>query len=267
MVEAGWQRERDIASQAAREAGALLLDRLGAAGQVEFKSSVVDPVTAADRDSQALIADRLLTAFPDDLLLGEEDDARDTVAGDGRLWIVDPLDGTVNFVHGYPVFAVSIALYADGAVQVGVLYDPGRDEMFVATRGGGATLNGRPIAVSDTPTLIAAMVATGFPYDLEERRAVLPLFDTLVQRTQAVRRDGSAALNLAYVACGRFDAYWERNVQPWDIAAAELFLEEAGGRLTGYDGDAFSLWAGEVVASNGCIHDALLAVIASVAAE
>lgn len=258
-----FQREREAAERAAREAGALILDRLGAAGQVQFKSSVVDPVTAADRHSQALIAERLLGAFPGDMLLGEEGDARTTASSGGRLWIVDPIDGTVNFLHGYPVFAVSIALYCDGAVQAGVLYDPSRDEMFVATRGEGATLNGRTLAVSQTGELIAAMVATGFPYDLTARRDVLPLFGRVVERTQAVRRDGSAALNLAYVACGRFDAYWERDVQPWDVASAALFVEEAGGRLSGYDGGPFDLWAGEVVASNGLVHDAMLDLIAS----
>lgn len=262
-----YQRERGIAEQAARAAGALILGRLGTAGQVQFKSSVVDPVTAADRDSQTLIAERLLGAFPDDQLLGEEGDAGATAAGSGRLWIVDPIDGTVNFVHGYPVFAVSVALYANEAVQVGVLYDPTRDEMFAATRGTGATLNGRPIAISETGELIAAMVATGFPYDLAARREVLPLFGAIVERTQAVRRDGSAALNLAYVACGRFDAYWEQDVQPWDIAAAALLLEEAGGRLSGYDGSPFDLWAHKIVASNGRIHDALLDLIASVIRE
>ena len=258
-----FQRELEVAEQAARAAGALILDRLGATGPVQFKSSVIDPVTAADRDSQALIAERLLSAFPGDRLLGEEGDARATAAGPGRLWIVDPIDGTVNFLHGYPVFAVSIALHCDGAVQAGVLYDPTRDEMFSATRGGGATLNGRPLAISGTSELIAAMVATGFPYDLEARRRSLPLFGAIVERTQAVRRDGSAALNLAYVACGRFDAYWERGIQPWDVAASSLFLTEAGGRLTGYDGGPFDLWGGDVVASNGELHDALLAIIAS----
>ena len=259
-----YQREREIAEQAAREAGALILERLGAAGQVQYKSSVVDPVTAADRDSQALITERLLGAFPADLLLGEEGDARTPAGGSGRLWIVDPIDGTVNFLHGYPVFAVSIALYDADAVRVGVLYDPSRDEMFSAIRGQGATLNGTRLAVSDTRELIASMVATGFPYDLAARRDTLPLFGRVIERTQAVRRDGSAALNLAYVACGRFDAYWERAVQPWDLAAAALLVEEAAGRLSDYDGQAFDLWGGEVVASNGHVHDAMLELIASV---
>ncbi len=258
-----FRREREVAERAARAAGALILDRLGAAGAVQFKSSVVDPVTATDRDSQALITGQLRAAFPGDRVLGEEGDVRATAAGPGRLWIVDPLDGTVNFMHGYPVFAVSIALYCEGAVQVGALYDPTRDEMFGATRGCGATLNGRPLAVSETSELIAAMAATGFPYNLAARREVMPLFGRVVERTQAVRRDGSAALNLAYVACGRFDAYWERWIQPWDVAAAALFVEEAGGRLTRYDSSAFDVWGGEVVATNGKLHDALLDVITS----
>lgn len=245
----------------------MIVARLGATGQVQFKSSVVDPVTETDRDSQALITELLLATFPEDRLLAEEGDARANADAPGRLWIIDPLDGTVNFLHGYPVFAVSIAFACDGVVQVGILYDPNRDEMFAATRGQGATLNGRPLAVSRTGELIAAMVATGFPYDLAARRDVLPLFDRIVEQTQAVRRDGSAALNLAYVAAGRFDAYWECGIQAWDIAAAALFVEEAGGRLTDYDGGPFDLWSNRVVATNGRVHDELLDVIASINRE
>ncbi|MCO5175874.1 MAG: inositol monophosphatase [Thermomicrobiales bacterium] len=252
------QHELEIATATAREAGALLLSRLGEVGKVEFKSSLVDPVTSADRDSQALVTKQLHDAFPDDDIFGEESESHERPTDTRRAWIIDPLDGTVNFLHGYPTFAVSIALYAEGRSQLGLLYDPSRDELFHAIDGHGAYLNGAPIHVSNTSTLIAAMVASGFPYDLDARRKVMPLFNWMVQETQGARRGGSAALDLAYVACGRFDAYWEGNLQAWDVAAAALLVQEAGGRLSRYDGAPFDIWAGEVLASNRLIHDAML---------
>jgi len=258
MADHDLQRELEVASAAATEAGVLLLSRLGDFGKVEFKSSLVDPVTSADRDSQALVTKQLHAAFPDDDIFGEESESHERPSDAHRTWIIDPLDGTVNFMHGYPTFAVSIALYAEGRSQLGVLYDPTRGELFHAINGHGAFLNNEPIRVSTASSLIAAMVASGFPYDLEARRKVMPLFHWMVQRTQAVRRGGSAALDLAYVACGRFDAYWENNIQSWDVAAAALLVQEAGGRLTRYDGAPFDIWAGEVLASNGLIHDAML---------
>lgn len=258
MADHRFQHELEIATATAREAGALLLSRLGDFGKVEFKSSLVDPVTSADRDCQALIIRQLHAAFPDDDVFGEESESHERPANDRRAWIIDPLDGTVNFLHGYPTFAVSIALYAEGRSQLGVIYDPSRDELFHAIEGHGAFLNGVPIRVSAVSTLIAAMVATGFPYDLDARRTVMPLFGWMVQQTQAVRRGGSAALDLAYVACGRFDAYWETNLQSWDVAAAALLVQEAGGTLSRYDGAPFDIWTGEVLASNGVIHNAML---------
>jgi myo-inositol-1(or 4)-monophosphatase len=257
-----WTGELDLAIATAREAGALLRERVGHVRQVRFKSSAVDPVTEADKASEVLIAGRILATYPDDRILGEEGSAAETNLGSERLWIVDPLDGTVNFLHEYPVFAVSIALQVDGETQVGVVYDPMRDELFAAQRGQPSTLNGEPITVSDTSELIQSMLTTGFAYDLTERMAAIPLFARFVELTQAVRRDGSAALNVAYVACGRFDGYWEMPIAPWDVAAGALILQEAGGLLSGYTGQPFDPFAREIVASNGVLHPHLLRVIA-----
>jgi myo-inositol-1(or 4)-monophosphatase len=185
----------------------------------------------------------------------------------GARWIVDPLDGTVNFLHAYPVFAVSIALQVAGETQVGVVYDPMRDEVFAARRGQPATLNDEPMTVSNTSDLIHSMVTTGFAYDLNERMEAIPLFARFVEHTQAVRRDGSAALNLVYVACGRFDGYWELPIAPWDVAAGALILQEAGGLLSGYAGQPFDPFAREIVASNGVLHPHLLRVIAEQSAS
>lgn len=261
--EPAFSRELAAAEAAAREAGALLRAMHGHVRDVRYKG-LADLVTEADKASEALIAERLLAAFPGDSLLAEEG------AGDGdlaaqRLWVVDPLDGTTNFAHGHPVFAVSIALMAGGATQVGVVYDPLRDELFAAVRGGRATRNGAPIHVSQTDTLLAAMLATGFAYDQEERPRNLPFFSRFVMETQAVRREGAAALDLCYVACGRFDGYWERAIAPWDVAAAALVLELAGGRLSRYDGGPFDPFSREIVASNGRVHEDMVRIIAEVA--
>ncbi len=258
-----YARELDIAISVAREAGSILRDSFGHVRNVEYKS-VVDPVTEADKASEALIADRLLSAFPNDRLLAEEGSGAGENAGSDRLWIVDPLDGTVNFMHGYPVFAVSIAFQAEGETVVGVVYDPIRDEVFAARRGHGATLNRTPIHVSTTTDLLRSMLVTGFAYDVEWRRENLAAFARFTDATQAVRRDGSAALDLAYVAAGRYDGYWERGIVAWDIAAAALMLTESGGIVTGYAGQPFDPFAREIVASNGSIHEAMLDIIAGV---
>lgn len=268
MVEAAFARELDVAAATAREAGALLrgLHGRGPLRDVRHKGAV-DLVTEADRASEALIAERLLAAFPGDQLLAEEGTAAGVNAGAARRWIVDPLDGTTNFAHGHPVFAVSIALEAAGRVVAGVVYDPPRDELFAATLGGGATLNGASIAVSDTPALIEAMLATGFAYDVERRLENMPYLARFVAASQAVRREGAAALDVCYVACGRYDGYWERGVSAWDIAAAGLILREAGGALGGYLRRPFDIYGREIVASNAALQDAMQAIIADVAGE
>jgi myo-inositol-1(or 4)-monophosphatase len=266
MPATNWQTELRLASAVAREAGAILRALHGRVRDVRHKGAV-DLVTEADRASEALIATRLLAAYPDDALLAEEGTDAGVNAGARRRWIVDPLDGTTNFAHGHPVFAVSIALEVELQVVAGVVYDPLRDELFAAALGGGATLNDTPIVVSGVDTLIAAMLATGFAYDLARRMENLPYFASFVAATQAVRREGAAALDVCYVACGRYDGYWERGVSAWDVAAASLILSEAGGQLGGFQRRPIDVHAREIVASNLALHDAMQAIIADVIAE
>jgi len=256
-------REYQLAIDTAREAGALLRAAFGNVREAQYKG-LVDPVTAADKASEALIAARLLSAFPSDRLLAEEGSAAALNAGSERVWVVDPLDGTVNFLHGYPVFCVSIALIVGDRAVVGVVYDPLRDELFAAETGQGATLNDNPLAVSTTDTLLRAMLCTGFAYDPSWRQENIAYFARFTDLTQAVRRDGAAALDVAYVAAGRYDGYWERGVSVWDVAAASLILAEAGGRLSDYHGGPYDPFSREIVSSNGLLHDLMLEVIASV---
>lgn len=259
-----------LAIQAGRDAGALLRDRLAQPRAVQFKGPV-DLVTDADRASEALIAGRIRAAFPDHRLIGEEG-ARGAGSGDdtpGELspygWLIDPLDGTTNYAHGYPHFAVSIGLEREGRMLLGVIYDPMRDELFVAERDAGATRNGHPISVSTQDELLRSLLATGFPYDLTQRAESDAIWQAFNGACQGVRRDGSAALNLCYVACGRVDAFWERPLQPWDIAAGSLVIEEAGGVVTDYLGGGWDPYRREIVASNGPMHPTMLDVIATYA--
>lgn len=238
--------------EAARRAGALLRDRLGTVLQVRHKG-VVDLVTDVDDESERLVRGMIQAAFPSHSILGEEGGA--TVGGDARFrWIVDPLDGTTNYAHGFPFFCVSIGLEVEGELGLGVVYDPTRDELFLGRRGQGATLNDRPLAVSPEPELGQALLATGFPYDRRLLPRALAGFEWMSLQSRAVRRAGSAALDLCYVACGRFDGYWEYEVMPWDMAAGALLVQEAGGRVTMVDGSPFSVECGEVLASNGALH-------------
>ncbi|QYJ14780.1 Inositol-1-monophosphatase [Rubrobacter xylanophilus DSM 9941] len=251
------RREFDVAVEAARAAGGVLLEGLGRAGEVRYKGEV-DLVTEIDEASERLLKERLLGAFPGYGLLAEESGQ---IAGKRDVrWVVDPLDGTVNFAHGLPVFAVSIALQRGREVVLGVVYDPVRDELFAARRGEGATLNGEPMSTSSNSELIRALVATGFPYDRTEMPEALELFGRFAARTRGMRRLGSSALDLCYVACGRLDGYYERGIWAWDVAAGALILEEAGGRVTDYRGGTLDLEGREIVASNGPLHDAMLEV-------
>ena len=258
--------ERRHAIEAARAAGHLLREALSGPRRVSFKGSPTNLVTEMDARAERLVFDRLREAFPDDASLGEEGGTRP--GRSGRRWIVDPLDGTTNYAHGLPIFGVSIALETAGRVVLGVVYDPNRDELFVAERGAGAVLNERPLAVSATATLDESLVATGFPYDVrgtpDNNLAELAAFTV---RAQGVRRIGSAVLYLAYVAAGRLDGYWELRLGPWDIAAGALLVEEAGGRVTDLAGDPIDIDAPRVVASNGKIHDEMLRVLAKVSGK
>jgi myo-inositol-1(or 4)-monophosphatase len=213
-----------------------------------------------DARAEALVLDRLAQAFPADAVLAEEGGARSGTSG--RRWIIDPLDGTTNYAHGVPMYAVSIALEHAGEVVLGVIFDPSHDELFVAERGAGASLNGRPLAVSSAAVLDEGLLATGFPYDIRDTRDTnLSEYAAFSLRTRGVRRMGSAALDLAYVAAGRLDGYWELRLGPWDAAAGALLVEEAGGRITNLDGGRLDLEAPSVVASNGLIHEAMLHVL------
>ncbi|MCC6191480.1 MAG: inositol monophosphatase [Anaerolineales bacterium] len=247
-----------LAIVAAREAGALLREGFGQATRVEHKGAI-DLVTDYDRQAEALILARLRAAFPEHAINAEESGR---TAGSAREWLVDPLDGTTNFAHGFPQFAVSLALTEHGRLTVGVVYDPLRDELFAARSGQGATLNGAAIRVSAVRSLDQALLTTGFPYDIRTNpRNNLAEFTRFQLRCQAVRRPGAAALDCAWVAAGRADGYWELRVSPWDVAAGALIAREAGGRVTSPAGGDDFLGQDAIVVSNGLIHAEMLAVL------
>jgi myo-inositol-1(or 4)-monophosphatase len=252
------------ASAIAREAGARLRTFFVQGVETEYKGDV-DLVTVADRTSEKLIRERLAEAFPEHGVYGEEG-TRDRLEGEFR-WYVDPLDGTTNFAHGFPHFCVSLGLEKrtpgqtagqDGTLVAAVIYDPLLDELFAAERGRGATLNGRPMRVSRTPELAEALVATGFPSCKRHESPNVHFYQEFTLRSHGVRRAGSAALDLAYVAAGRMEAFWEFNLNPWDTAAGILLVEEAGGQVTGFSGNHFKLDSREILASNGLIHAELV---------
>jgi myo-inositol-1(or 4)-monophosphatase len=243
----------------AREAGALVLHYFHQKLKIEYKGDA-DLVTAADRASEALIRERIAKQFPAHDVLGEEQGLSDR--GGEYRWYVDPLDGTTNFAHGYPVFCVSLALEHRSAQSTrriaGVVYDPTRDELFSAEQGRGAKLNGQPIEVSKISQLKECLVATGFPSHKRHKNPNIFFYHQITLRTHGVRRAGSAALDLCSVACGRFEGFWEFNLNPWDTAAGVLIIEEAGGKVSKFDGSAFELNSRETLGSNGLVHDALV---------
>jgi myo-inositol-1(or 4)-monophosphatase len=255
--------ERRVAIDTARAAGRLLRAELAGSRRITYKGSPIDLVTEMDARAEALIVEALTGTFPDDAVLSEETGAR--AGRSGRRWIVDPLDGTTNYAHGLPVFAVSIALETDGQVTLGVVYDPNRDELFAAERGAGAFLGDERLAVSRTAALGESLLSTGFPYDIRTTRDTnLTEYAAFAVRARAVRRLGSAVIDCAWCAAGRFDGFWELRLGPWDVAAGSLLIEEAGGRVTDLTGGPLDLDRPAVVASNGRIHDALLAVLREV---
>ena len=256
------------AESIAREAGARLREFFAEGVATEYKGDV-DLVTVADRTVEKLIRGRLAEAFPDHGIYGEEG-TRDRLEQEYR-WYVDPLDGTTNFAHGLPHFSVSLGLEhrpagmganEDGTLEAGVVYDPMRDELFLAERGRGALLNGRPIHVSDVPNLAESLVATGFPSRKRHASPNIHFYHEFTLRSHGVRRYGSAALDLAYVACGRYEAFWEFHLNPWDTAAGFLLVQEAGGRISDFGGGGFRLDSREVLASNGLIHGELVGLFA-----
>lgn len=254
----------NFAIQTARDAGGVLIDRLGRALQVSNKGDI-DLVTEADLASERLIIERVKSHYPRHAILAEESGASEGLTTNLResewKWIIDPLDGTTNYAHGYPCFCVSIGVERAGRMVLGVVYDPLRDEMFAAERGQGATLNERPMRVSVVEDLNRAMLCTGFPYDVRKRPDFARDFANFTMQAQAVRRDGSAALDLAYVACGRFDGFWEDGLNPWDVAGAVLLIEESGGAVTDFHGDPLDIYTPRVLASNGLIHESMMRVL------
>lgn len=249
------------AIRAASAAGALLAKHAGRPKTVSTKRSAIDLVTEIDRAAERLIHDHLHRAYPAIGFLGEEYGQR---RRDARSrWIVDPLDGTNNFVHGFPFFGVSIGLERQGEIVVGVIYDPLRAELFVATKGGGASLNGRRLAVSSTTSLARSLIATGFSTRfLTRRQPYLGWFEAFQKHSHGVRRMGSTVLSLAAVAAGRLEGFYERDLWPWDIAAGVLLIQEAGGRVSDLRGGPVTLNAGRLVASNGRIHEEMLRLLA-----
>ncbi len=259
-----------VAVNCAAKAGEYIKSRFGSVREPHVKSTVHDLVTEVDKSAERLIRNLIGTHFPDHAFLGEEGvepGPRAAAAAVSQaveaeyLWIVDPIDGTTNFVHGFPFYAVSIALARRGQVIVGVVYDPSRDELFVAERGKGAYVHGKKMSVSAERTLGESLLATGFPTAPDELHANMRGMQALAPKVRNLRVAGSAALHLAYVAAGRLSGFWENNLNAWDIAAGSLLVEEAGGRITGLSGEPFDLRVRDVVATNGRIHDELLAAL------
>jgi len=244
---------------AAERAGAIVKERWHDRGRIERKSTVIDLVTDVDRACEAVILDVLGSAFPEHAILAEESGRR----GDHEfLWVVDPLDGTTNFAHGYPQVSVSLALRRGDETMLGIVYDPIREELFVARRGGGAFLNDRRLAVSGASELDVSLLASGFPYDRREHADFyLSFFKAFMLRTQGIRRAGSAALDLCWVGAGRVDGFWEWKLKPWDTAAGTLVVEEAGGRVSDFCGDRHDPFGEQTLASNGLIHTAMVDIL------
>jgi myo-inositol-1(or 4)-monophosphatase len=254
----------NFAIQTARDAGRVLAERFGRNLRISNKSEL-DLVTESDLASERLIIDRIKTHYPRHTILAEESGtnppASEGAQSDWR-WIIDPLDGTTNYAHGYPCFCVSMGLERNGTLELGVIYDPLRDEIFAAERGQGAALNGKRIHVSPTPNLASALLCTGFPYDVRERGEFARHFSNFIMNAQGVRRDGAAALDLAYVAAGRFDGFWEEGLKPWDVAAGILLIEEAGGKVSDYHNRPLDIFTPPILASNGLIHEQMMRVLA-----
>jgi myo-inositol-1(or 4)-monophosphatase len=252
---------KEFAVELAHNAGALLIEKLDQSVEIHYKGDI-NLVTEADKASENLIIEAIRRKFPDHGILSEE--SPEILDGSSMRWIIDPLDGTTNYAHGYPVFCVSIALEKDGMIVLGVIYDPTRRDTFFAVRGVGAYLNGERLTVSKTADLNRSLLATGFPYDIRESKENnLSNFNTMAKEAQAVRRAGAAALDMAYVACGRFDGFWELKLKPWDTAAASLLIAEAGGKTTDIMGRPWNILSPHILASNGRIHEQMIAVFQS----
>ena len=249
-----------VAISAARLAGKIQCERINRIGEITYKSQI-DPVTEVDTLCEQEIIREIKKSFPDHDVLAEESGESIKVGGKNK-WIIDPLDGTVNYAHGYPCYCVSIALEYDGNIVLGVIYNPVLDEMFAAEKDRGATLNGEPITVSTVANLKESLLVTGFAYDVSSStNDNLSHFGNFIKECQAVRRPGSAALDLVYTAMGRFEGFWELKLKSWDMAAGQLILKEAGGKVTRFDGSPFNIYDDEILASNGLVHQAMIEVL------
>jgi myo-inositol-1(or 4)-monophosphatase len=254
---------RSAAQELAVQAGAILREGYGRLHHPERKGRI-DLVTEYDRRSERFLLDAIRRRFPGHAILAEESGAHAAGGASPVRWILDPLDGTTNFAHNYPFFGVSIAVEVDGRLRAGAVYDPVREELFAAAAGHGATLNDVPIRVSDIGRVEDGLLVTGFPYDVREHPdEPLTLFRAFLLRAQAIRRDGSATLNLCYLACGRFDGFWEAQLSPWDMAAGTLIVREAGGLVTAFDGSEFRLDGRQILASNGRVHEEMRTILAA----
>lgn len=249
----------ETAAEAALKAGRLLRENIEKSSQISYKGAV-DLVTNLDTQAQKVIFDLLSAKFPDHDYLAEEGLSQDQ--GAEFRWIIDPLDGTTNYVHHFPVFTVSIALEREREVALGLIYDPMREEMFSAVKGEGAFLNGKEIKVSGVEDLNKGLLATGFPYDVRTSKVNnIVHFNNFITRVQGIRRCGSAAMDLCYVACGRFEGFWEVKLSPWDMAAGALIVQEAGGQVSDFQNGEFTIHSDEILASNGLIHEQMVEVL------
>lgn len=252
----------ETATRLALEAGALTRNRFGSEMLVDFKGAI-DLVTEVDKASEALIAAGIQLAHPTHAMLGEEGTTTAVDVNDAEwVWIVDPIDGTTNYAHAYPHYGVSIAVIRDGVGEIGVVYDPSRDELFAGTRSGNATLNGQPIRVSTTESLNRSLLGTGFAYDVDMRGEQNAAWLHLHKCCQGIRREGSAALGVAWVAAGRTDGFYERPINAWDVSAGAIIVAAAGGRVTSLLGDSYDVFGQELTVSNGLIHDQLVRELA-----
>jgi len=256
-----WNKELEIARHAAREAGKILISIFGHVNHIMKKGSI-DLVTEADLDAEKIILKTIRRNFPEDNILSEESGKQKHTSG--RTWLVDPLDGTTNFAHGFPFFAVSIALEIEKEIVLGIVYNPQMGEYYEGVRGKGSRLNNRPINVSRTSNLNESLLATGFPYNIHEKsEEVIRLFGKMIVRAQGIRRPGSAAIDLCYVAAGILDGFWEQDLHPWDTAAGIVIVEEAGGKVTTFEGKPYSPFQKTIVAANPLIHDEMIKVLSS----
>ena len=259
MITKKIEKYLEDATEAAQEAGQMLKENIDKSGEIFYKGAV-DLVTNFDTQSERLIFKRLFSCFPDHGFLAEEGLTRKK--GAEFRWIIDPLDGTTNYAHSFPVICVSIALEKEEEIVLGLVYDPMREEMFSAVKGESAFLNGEEIKVSSVDELDKSLVATGFPYDIRVSDVNnITHFNNFITRVQGVRRCGSAAMDLCYVACGRFDGFWELKLKPWDMAAGALIVKEAGGLISDFQNRDFSIFGLEILASNGLIHNQMVDVL------